>query len=100
MNLWGDYMCQYKVGDRVVVINKPSHTYDNNKYIEIGTTGTIIDDSPPSPNGDIYYAVEFDIHIPVCHSCSGKGSNGRCWIIHSDSISLIKPNPMDIKCLI
>lgn len=93
-------MCQYNIGDRVVVTDKPSHTYDSNKYIEVGITGTIIDGSIPSPNGETYYAVEFDIPILGCHSCGGKGANGRCWRIHTDSISLIKPNPIDIKCLI
>lgn len=78
---------KFKSGDRVKVVNLRQGTNDNDKYIEVGMTGTVIEDRSDRP------WVEFDVDI-----CSGPHFNSyrnsnkrRTMCMWEDEIDFILP---------
>lgn len=81
----GNY--KFKSGDRVQVVNLRQGTNDNDKYIEVGMTGTVIEDRSERP------WVEFDVDI--CSgphfNCYRNSNERRTMCMWEDEIDFILP---------
>lgn len=92
-------MNQFKVGDRVEIINvKDNEDVIDNEYIKDGMLGTIISIGGSEPN----IGVEFDEYIDG-HSIAGIGVKSHCWFMYAENLKRVgssKDSELDQLCLI